>query len=108
MRFISERFLIRNKDVNDYGFHVGCGCFLFLYQYASSNGSLYYGRETDYNYSNDPPVKGTMIEMTLNMDDLTLSFSIQGISFDKHHIHSAQYRAFLRINNDGCYKFFRN
>ena len=45
-----------------------------------------------------------IVKMTLNMHDLTLSYSIEGTDFGANHIKLGKYRALIRINNNGRYK----
>jgi len=47
---------------------------------------------------------GDIIKMTLDMNDFSLSYEIQGTQFGKDYVISAKYRAFVRIKNNGCYK----
>ena len=47
---------------------------------------------------------GDIIKMTLDMNDFSLSYSVQGANFGKDYVISAKYRAFVRIKNNGCYQ----
>ena len=61
----------KNKHSNEYGIDIGCGCFWF-----NSNGWLQYDDKKDYDYSSIFVEEGTMIEMTLDMNNQTIQYKI--------------------------------
>ena len=70
----------KNKNFNDYGRDVGCGCFLFIT--GGKAQALLYDQGIDQDYL-VPVDKGTIIEITLDMDQRSIHYKINDKEFEK-------------------------
>ena len=76
-----KRIIEDNKCNNEYGFEKGCGCFFLLSRSPIANGLLMFDGQEIVDYAANPCCdKGTIIEMTLNMDQKTIKYEVN----DKH------------------------
>ena len=92
--------LEKSKRDNYYGRDVGCGCFWF-----GGRGSLCWDDQEMWLYSGAWHKAGTKIEMTLNMDDQTIQYKINGINYKTVKIDSLSkeigYRLAVTVSKEG-------
>ena len=104
-----KQYIEQNKCDNEYGFETGCGCFLFLFEDEDDheeNGALWFDDVENRNYANNPTSEpGTIIEITLNMDDHTIKYKINDTEYKTVKIESLSseigYKLAITIDAEG-------
>lgn len=96
-----------NKTNNEYGKRAGDGCFLYLF-HSNNHGYLYYDDQIDWNYcdSIEEANEGTIIEITLDIDNHTIKYKLNKKEYKAVQIKSLSaengYRLAVTLVDTGC------
>ena len=94
-----QEYLQKNKHDTDYALNEGC-CFFF----KDERGFFIHHERVNYHYYSNPCKQGSMIEMTLDMDNHTIQYTIDDNACDTVKIDSLmnkEYRLAVTIKQKG-------